>query len=171
MFSSKKTILFSLLAFISFGFVLNRQSDLFTAADQQAENPRSDTLRKVKNESFKRGEMLKYRMHYGFINAGEAVLQVVDENKKIGERNTLHVIGLGYSNPSFDWIFLVRDRYESYIDEEAMIPWLFIRRVNEGGYKITQNYIFSHYKNSVDADGKKFDVPDGVQDMLSAHQI
>jgi len=112
--------------------------------------------------------MLKYRMHYGFINAGEAVLQVIDENKKIGERNTLHVVGLGYSNSTFDLFFYVRDRYESYIDEEAFVPWLFIRRVNEGGYTTNQNYIFSHYRNTVDADGKNFDVPDGVQDMLSA---
>lgn len=107
-------------------------------------------------------------MHYGFINAGEVVMQVMDENKLIGGRNTLHVVGLGYTNSSFDWFFQVRDRYESYIDEEAILPWLFIRRVNEGGYKTNQNQIFSQFKNSVDSDGKKFDVPPNVQDMTSA---
>ncbi len=134
--------------------------------DQQ-EAP-SDSLRTVKNEAFKRGETLKYRMHYGFINAGEVLMQVIDENKQIGGRNTLHVVGLGYTYGSFDWFFMVRDRYESYIDEQAMVPWLFIRRVNEGGYKITQNQIYNHYKNNVDSDGKKFDTPDNVQDMISA---
>jgi len=128
----------------------------------------SDSLRIIKNETFKRGEILKYRMHYGFINAGEIMMQVLEENKKIGERNTLHVVGLGYTNSSFDWFFKVRDRYESYIDEEAMVPWLFIRRVREGGYSISQNQIYNHYKNTVDSDGKIFDVPVNVQDMMSS---
>ena len=107
-------------------------------------------------------------MHYGFINAGEVVMQVMDENKKIGERNTLHVVGTGYTNSSFDWFFKVRDTYESYIDEEAIVPWVFIRRVNEGGYKINQNQVYNQYKNTVDSDGKLFDMPENVQDMTSA---
>ena len=114
-------------------------------------------LRSQKNEAFKRGEKLTYRMHYGFINAGEIVIQVTGENKKIGDRNTLHVVGLGYTNSSFDVFYMVRDKYESYIDEDAIIPWLFIRRVNEGGYKIEQNQIFYHYQNKMDMGGKKFD--------------
>jgi hypothetical protein len=125
-------------------------------------------LRSQKNEAFKRGEKLTYRMHYGFINAGEIVIQITDENKKIGDRNTLHVVGLGYTNSSFDVFYMVRDKYESYIDEDAIIPWLFIRRVNEGGYKIEQNQIFYHYQNKMDMGGKKFDVPDNVQDMTSS---
>ena len=172
--SFRKIFLFFLTpAFISFGFILNeRQNDFFiNSAIKQLNNSEispADSLTKVKNDAFKRGEKLKYRMHYGFINAGEALLQVLDENKQIGGRNTLHILGLGYTNSSFDWMFLVRDKYESYIDEEAIVPWLFIRRVNEGGYKIDQNQIFNHYKNTMDMDGKKFDVPDGVQDMISA---
>jgi len=63
---------------------------------------------------------------------------------------------------------MVRDKYESYIDEDAILPWLFIRRVNEGGYKINQNQIYSQYKNCVDSDGKNFDTPANVQDMISA---
>jgi hypothetical protein len=173
MFSLKKIITFSFLVFLSFGFVLNSYQSNFgdAAAIEQFNNTtvaRYDTLRTIKNESFKRGEVLKYRMHYGFINAGEVVMQVLDENKQIGGRNTLHVVGLGYTYSSFDWIFMVRDRYESYIDEQAMVPWLFIRRINEGSYKLSQNQIYNHYKDVVDSDGVKFDTPDNVQDMTSA---
>ena len=129
---------------------------------------RSDSLRIQKNDAFKRGEILKYRMHYGFINAGEVVIQVMDENKKVADRNTLHVVGIGYTNSTFDLFFKVRDRYESYIDEEAIVPWISIRRVNEGGYSINQNQVFNHRKNTVDSDGKTFNVPEGVQDMISS---
>lgn len=134
----------------------------------QQEQKAPDTLRVVKNEAFKRGEKLKYRMHYGFINAGEVLMQVLDENKLIGGRSTFHFVGLGYTYSSFDWFFMVRDKYESYVDEQAMVPWLFIRRVREGGYTLSQNHIYNHYKNIVDSDGTKFDTPDNVQDMLSA---
>lgn len=127
-----------------------------------------DSLRSLKNTAFKRGEKLRYRFHYGIINAGEAFLQVLDEDKKIGPRNTLHVLGVGYSNSSFDLFFKVRDRYESYIDEKSLAPWLFIRRVNEGGYKLSQNLIFNQYKSTVDSDGKMFDTPEYAQDMISA---
>jgi hypothetical protein len=62
----------------------------------------------------------------------------------------------------------VRDRYETYLDVEAIVPWLFIRRVSEGSYKIEQNQIFNHFKNTMDMGGKIFDVPDSVQDMISS---
>ena len=133
-----------------------------------ADSAKVYSFRSQKNEAFKRGEKLTYRMHYGFINAGEVTMTVLDENLKMGGRNTLHVVGLGNTSGSFDWFFMVRDRYESYIDEEAIIPWLFLRRVNEGGYKIEQNQIFNPYKNTMELNGKKFDVPDNVQDMTSA---
>ena len=167
--SEMKTPIFKFLFAILIPLLLVRATNgISDIRSLQQEKKIIDSLLTIKNEAFKRGEILKYRMHYGFINAGEIIMQVLDENKKIGERNTLHVVGLGYTNSSFDWFFKVRDKYESYLDEEAIIPWLFIRRVNEGGYKINQNQIYNHYKNTVDSDGKSFDTPDNVQDMISA---
>ena len=154
--------------FVSFALLGFHESDCEFFANPQTHKPATDSLRKIKNESFKRGETLKYRLHYGFINAGEAILQITDENKQIAGRNTLHAIGIGYSISTFDWFFKVRDRYETYMDEDAIIPWVFIRRSNEGGYIINQNQVYNHFKNVVDSDGKKFDVPENIQDMLSA---
>lgn len=127
-----------------------------------------EELRKVTNKAFKRGEELKYRMHYGLINAGEAVITVENENKQIGGRNTYHVIGRGYSRGSFDWFFKVRDRYESYIDEEALAPIVFIRQVDEGGFKINQKQVYDHKNGKVMSDGKPMTVPQYVQDMISS---
>ena len=45
---------------------------------------------------------------------------------------------------------------------------VFIRRVNEGGYIINQDQEFDHDLKTVVSNGKKFDVPSGIQDMLSA---
>ena len=95
--------------------------------------------RTVTNTAFIRGEYLKYKVYYdailtGKVNAGEAELEVKDENKIIAGRNTFHVVGFRLSNNLFNFFFKVVDRYETYFDEQALIRWLFVRRVNEGGY-------------------------------------
>ncbi|MDQ3112084.1 MAG: DUF3108 domain-containing protein [Bacteroidota bacterium] len=124
--------------------------------------------RKVTNTAFKRGEELTYRIHYGAVNAGVAIMSVDNANKLIAGRPTLHVIGTGTSKGAFDWVFKIRDRYESYVDEEALMPWLFIRRVDEGGYKINQNQTYDHTMGKVNSNGKSLTVPKYIQDMLSA---
>ena len=125
------------------------------------------TLRKVVNESFKRGEKLTYRIHYGFIEAVTASIEVTDENKQFGGRNTLHVVGKGKSKGTFDFFFKVRDLYESYIDEEALVPWFFGRRVDEGGYKMRQDYTFNHSAKKVTDQGKTYTIWENTQDMIS----
>jgi len=121
-----------------------------------------------KNAAFIQGEKLVYKVHYGFIDAGYAEIEIQNEDKKIGNKDVYHVIGKGYSNGTFDLFFKVRDRYETYIDKTNNSPLLFIRRVDEGGYKISQNQIFNHTQNTVTSEGKIFSVPTKIQDMLSA---
>ena len=119
--------------------------------------------------AFKEGEVLTYRLHYGIIDAGVAILEVKPAVMEISGRQVYHVVGNGYSKGTFDWFFKVRDRYETFIDKDAMVPWMFVRRVDEGGVKFSQDYVFNHYTKKVDVGGgEKFDVPVGIQDMLSA---
>lgn len=126
-------------------------------------------LRVVNNEAFKRGEMLKFRLHYGIIEAGTATLGITDEAKEIAGRKTFHVVGLGQSRGAFDFFYKVRDRYETYIDEKAIVPWIFLRHVSEGGYTIDQSYAFNHYNSKVNVgDGQVFPIEPNMQDMLSA---
>src|SRR5688572_30410499 len=94
-----------------------------------------ETYRNLSQACFKAGEELRYRIHYGVVDAGEAVLKVQTSDKKVNGRNLLHVEGTGRSLGAFDWFFKVRDKYESYIDEKGVFPWLFVRRVYEGDRK------------------------------------
>lgn len=127
-----------------------------------------ETLREIKNNAFKPGEVLKFRIHYGFVDAGEATLEVKNEMQNIGGRECYHMVGTGRSVGAFDWFFKVRDRYESIIDQKAMIPWLFVRRVNEGGYLINQNVSFNHYLDSAKSEKATISIPDNTQDLISA---
>lgn len=130
-------------------------------------------LRTIKNEAFIRGEYLRYKVYYdavltGKVVAGEAELEVKKENKQIGGRNTYHVVGLGMTKSIFNWFFKVVDRYETYIDEEAIVPWLFIRRVNEGSYKVSQDVTFNQNKGIATSNTATKKVPNNIQDIISA---
>ena len=103
------------------------------------------------------------------IDAGEAVLEVKKTTKTVKGRNLLHMVGTGKTLGSFNWFFKVRDRYETYLDKDGVFPWMFVRRVDEGGFKIDQDYIFRQDKEVVDnGAGKNIEAPFGIQDMLSA---
>lgn len=160
------SVTLTVIALFSAGDKVDRISDVKTAI---ASYSKSDQLPSNPNKAFKEGEVLTYRMHYGLINAGVAVLEVKPEIIEISGRKVYHIVGSGYTTGSTDWFFKVRDRYETYMDKDAMLPWLFVRRVDEGGYKFSQDYAFNHYTKKVDiGNNEKMDIPFGIQDMVSA---
>ncbi|MDX1650955.1 MAG: DUF3108 domain-containing protein [Brumimicrobium sp.] len=123
----------------------------------------------IKSKSFKNGEKLRYRITYGIMDAGEAVLTVQETSKKgANGRPLYHVKGEGKTLGAFNLFFKVEDIYESYIDKSGAFPWFFKRDVNEGGYKINQEYTFKQDKQKVVTEGKEFKVPVGIQDMISS---
>jgi hypothetical protein len=123
----------------------------------------------VTNNAFQVGEKLRYRVTYGFVDAGEAIMEVKSSNKKINGREVLHMKGTGRTLGGFNAFFKVNDTYESYVDKKGIFPWLFVRRVDEGGYKVNQDYTFKHDKYKVDnGAGKEFKIPMGIQDMVSS---
>ena len=124
---------------------------------------------KVSNHSFTSGETLRYRVTYGFVDAGEAILTVNETVKKgAGGRPLYHVKGIGRTLGAFNAFFKVRDKYESYIDKEGVFPWYFVRRIDEGGYKKAQDYTFMQDKQIVNTGKNEFEVPVGIQDMISS---
>ncbi len=123
----------------------------------------------VNQSAFKIGEKLTYRMHYGFIDAGEATVEVkATDYTRLG-REFFHVVGKGKSLGAFNWFFKVKDRYESYMDQESLVPWRFVRRIEEGKYKKSQDYVFYQHKTAVDnGEGAVYEIPIGAQDMISS---
>lgn len=128
----------------------------------------SVTYPSVGNESFKQGEKLRYRVTYGFMDAGEAVLEVKATSKKGGGRDLHHVKGTGKTLGGFNSFYKVEDVYESYIDKKSIMPWFFDRDVNEGGYEIKQNYAFKQNLSKVNNGKKDFNIQLGTQDMISS---
>ena len=101
-----------------------------------------------------------------YVNAGTATF--TSKLEKVNNRPVYHVTGEGKTNSSYDWIYRVRDKYETYIDTATMQPLKFVRNVNEGGYKIYQNITFNKTANTAITTNGVFKVPACVQDVVSA---
>ena len=118
------------------------------------------------------GEWFKFRVHYGFVTAGYATLQVVEET--LNGKQVFHVIGKGQTTGVSRWFFKVDDNYESYIGKEDELPYRFIRQIDEGGYTKNIKIDFDHQTKVAYIHNKKYDkhftevIPDNVQDMVSA---
>ncbi len=126
-------------------------------------------LPEIEYNAFKPGEKLTYRVHYGIIDAGEAKIELKESPYTFSNRPTYHAVGTGNSIGAFDLFFKVRDTYETYIDRDGVFPWYFKRRVDEGGYKISQDYTFDHNTGTVSTEKEEtHTVPRGVQDLVSA---
>lgn len=130
-------------------------------------------LRKIENTAFQRGEKITYRVFYdsyltGNVHAGEASLEIRKENEVIGGRNTMNIVGLGRTKGAFNFFFKVVNRYETYIDEDAIVPLLFIRRINEGGYRKSQDVVFNQQENLAISNTATVSVVENVQDLISS---
>jgi len=124
----------------------------------------------IKNTAFKPGEIITYNVFYAvagiYFNAGTATFTV--SNETLENKPVYHVTGEGHTNSSYDWIFKVRDKYESFFDTANLQPMKFIRDIYEGGYKKFENITFNQKTNTAISNKGVFTVPNCVQDVLSA---
>ena len=124
----------------------------------------------IKNTAFQAGEEISYTVYYNvagiYIDAGAATF--INNIEKINNRPVYHITGDGKTNPSYDWIYKVRDKYETFIDTATLQPLKFLRNVNEGGYKKYENITFNRNANTAITTEGVFKVPDCVQDVLSS---
>jgi hypothetical protein len=128
-----------------------------------------NTYRRVVNTSFGPGEHLEYRVHYGFLNAAEAIVDVSPTLYKVNERVNVD----GRTVGAFDLVTRVRDTWRSYIDTSAILPQKFYSNIQENNYRKEENITFNHNANTVKAEERTerdiFKVPDNVHDFISGY--
>ena len=124
----------------------------------------------IKNTAFQDGEQVTMKVYYStlgmYIGAGEANFTTTLE--RFNGKPVYHCIGDGKSYSFFDNFFKVRDRYESYIDTANLLPYKFIRNVDEGGYKKYNNVTFNQSANTAVSTNGVFKVSNCIQDVVSS---
>jgi len=98
------------------------------------------------HRAFHPGERVEYKAYYnwGFIwiHAGNVRFSV--EQKKQSNPEALRFKAFGRSLKSYDWIFKVRDRFQSVVRQDDLAPLHFVRNTYEGGYAVDNQYLFDH---------------------------
>ena len=101
----------------------------------------------VSNTVFNEGEEIIYKIYYNWnfiwISAGEVRFQV----KELEDQYHVKVLGRTYD--SYDPFYRVRERYETYLDKETLLPDMFIRESEEGKYTRYNKFVFNQDKREV----------------------
>lgn len=123
-------------------------------------------------KAFKAGEWLKFRLHYGYLNACYATLHL--KNARLGSLPVYRIVAHGETTGFASVFFEVNDTYESYFDKKEIKPYKFIRKVSEGGYTKNVEINYDYSKGTAILEDKKhnrkqaFSIHQQIQDVLSA---
>jgi hypothetical protein len=136
----------------------------------------------IENNAFRVGEKLSYKVYYNWgilwLSAGKVSFEVkrgVYKNKEV-----FHFDSYGRSYNSYDWIFKVRDHYESFATYDSLFSLKFSRKTYEGGYVVDNNYVFDHDNKQIysfveDSDHPykedTIDLPECTYDLLTATYV
>lgn len=77
-----------------------------------------------------------------------------------------HILGLGKTYPGWDKVFKVRDRYETWIDQQTLKPYFFNRHVLEGNFYMNIKYTFNRNQLYALSSYKKKENPI-IEDQIS----
>jgi len=128
---------------------------------------KKDDFRKIENKSFKVGEKLTFDVNYGFITAGVAEYNIPKVMKLAGR--DVYQITFGVNTVStFDALYKVRDRYETYVDVEGLFPWRFEQHIREGKYSRDFSAFFDQRKGKARTSEGAYEIPKYVNDIVSA---
>ncbi len=122
-------------------------------------------------DSFKKGESLKFRLHYGFFNASYASLNL--EEKILNDQKVYKATAIAKTTGIARLFFKVDDIYETYFNKTLVRPIKSKRNIYEGGYtkNVEINYDYSNYVANVnDIKNSKLSsvsVQENVQDLIS----
>lgn len=137
------------------------------AADTSRKNPFSPRTFS-KPVPFQPGEKLVFRVHYGWLTAGEAVFEIYPKIY-IAQGLPAYVFrGSGKTATAFEWFYKVRDYMDSYVDTAQMRSLLYYRWVNEGDFHFVDTVCFDYTKKEIRGRKGSFSMDTWVMDLLGA---
>ena len=160
------------------------QDSVTTQEDSIVSINRVSTAPFYPTKAFSLGEILSFKIRYGFVTAGSAVMMVKSVEEKNG-RKYYHIQTKARSSSGFDWIYKVRDEVNTFVDFDGLYPLRFEKKLREGSYKADQLVDFFHadsmakleyirYESNMKVSKRRiveFKIPPFANDILSAFYL
>jgi hypothetical protein len=132
----------------------------------------------VKNESFKRGESLNFKMTYGIFTIGRGTTKINRRYYNLHDRNCFKVEVTAGTVGLLNLVTDIDNQYGAYVDTASLLPLVFYRKQREGDYKKDEQTYFDHPKKTIlvqtenPQTGKwnnpvEYSSPSQVRDMIS----
>lgn len=119
---------------------------------------------------FQNGEVLNYKLRYGFITAAEATIRVTNSDLKFDGRPTFRLSVDAHTSGTFDIFYKIRDRYDSYIDKETFRPYFYQENIRESSYRRQDKARFNQEGKKVVSNRGTFSTPTNQTfDLVSAY--
>lgn len=137
---------------------------------------RQPTALEYERGNYQTGEKLNYRLHYAFLTAGKAVINVDDKLFQIQEKPCYRMYVTGWTTPFFALGFKVKDTWASYIDTSMHKPMQSMRDIHEGKYNLREDVVFDYLNSKAkvirkhpdkEKEEHEFKIPTNVQDIVS----
>ncbi len=151
---------------LSFAYIILISTSPAASAQSNA-GKKEQEFRTLENHAFTVGEKLTFDVKYGFVTAGVATM-AIPKIRRISGREAYNITFEVNSVPSFDWIYKVRDHYESYMDTAGLFPWRFEQHIREGGYSRDFSAFFDQRRGLAKTSGGEYKIPKYVNDIVSA---
>lgn len=127
------------------------------------------------NLSFQAGETIRYKVHYGLINAAEATVETSGSLDRVAERPCYKATVSGHTTGSFDFFLHIRDQWRSYIDTTSILPLRATRDITEKGYHKKETVDFDHRHDVADVQihdrdtpsHTTYKIPNNAQELVS----
>ncbi len=102
-------------------------------------------------KSFKPGEKITYLAYYnwGFVWVHAGDIEFTVSQRLYRGEQVYQFDATGNSLKSYDWIYKVRDHFQSFVNMETFSPMFSERNTSEGGYKAYENYLFSNSEGKI----------------------
>lgn len=123
-----------------------------------------------KEPVFEAGEVLEYKLKYGFITAAEATIKVLNSDLKFDNKSTYQLVVDARTSGTFDVFYKIRDHYDSYIDKTDLTPYFYQENVREASYKRQDKARFTQDAKKVVSNRGTFTAPTNQTfDLVSAY--
>ena len=91
--------------------------------------------RLLPSDAFGAGEKINYRVHYGFLTAGEAELHIDKKIHTVNNRPSYKIEVKGRTTGLADKLYNVKNTWGTYLDTAAIVPHKFYRHIRENNYR------------------------------------